>query len=190
VIVGYIDAYRSRFGVEPICRVLSEHGMKIAPSTYYAALHARVSPAALADAYHANALVDLFRVNRSVYGARKLWPAMRRQGHQIGRDQVARLMGLAGLAGVVRGRLPMEQVVANLNRVLRGWGNYVRYGNSSRKFHAVDSYVRLRLARLASVKHGRPGRSWTTRYNYAWSQRLGVAWLVGTVRSGAVYARR
>lgn len=86
--------------------------------------------------------------------------------------------------------LPMEQVVANLNRVLRGWGNYFRYGNSSRKFHAVDSYVRLRLARLASVKHGRPGRNWTTRYNYAWSKRLGVAWLVGTVRSGAVYARR
>jgi RNA-directed DNA polymerase len=86
--------------------------------------------------------------------------------------------------------LPMEWVVTNLNRVLRGWGNYFRYGNSSRQFMAIDSYVRLRLARLASVKHGRPGRNWTTRYNYAWSKRLGVAWLVGTVRSGAVYAKR
>jgi RNA-directed DNA polymerase len=86
--------------------------------------------------------------------------------------------------------LPMEWVVTNLNRVLRGWGNYFRYGNSSRQFMAIDSYVRLRLARLASVKHGRPGRNWTTRYNYAWSQRLGVAWLVGTVRSGAVHAKR
>jgi hypothetical protein len=66
VIVCFIDAYRSRFGVEPICRVLSEHGMKIAPSTYYAALHARVSPAALVDAYRTNALVELFRANRSV----------------------------------------------------------------------------------------------------------------------------
>ena len=70
--------------------------------------------------------------------------------------------------------LPIAQVVANLNPVLRGWGNYYRYGNSSRQFQAIDSYVRRRLARLASVKHGRPGRSWTTRYNYAWSQRLGV----------------
>jgi putative transposase len=104
VIVCYIDAYRSRFGVEPICRVLSEHGMPIAPSTYYAALHARVSPAALVDAYRTNELVDLFRVNRSVYGVRKLWPAMRREGHQVGRDQVARLMGIAGLAGAVRGK--------------------------------------------------------------------------------------
>ena len=80
--------------------------------------------------------------------------------------------------------------MARLNLVLRGWGNYFRYGNSSRQFHAIDSYVRMRLARLASVKHGRPGRSWTTRYNYAWSKRLGVHWLVGTVRSGAVDASR
>jgi putative transposase len=104
VIVGYIDAHRSRFGVEPICRVLSEHGMTIAPSTYYAALRSRVSPAALVDAYRTNALVDLFRVNRSVYGVRKMLPALRREGHQVGRDQVARLMGIAGLAGAVRGK--------------------------------------------------------------------------------------
>jgi RNA-directed DNA polymerase len=52
--------------------------------------------------------------------------------------------------------LPMEWVVTKLNRVLRGWGNYFRYGNSSLQFMAIDSYVRLRLVRLASVKHGRP----------------------------------
>ncbi len=103
MIVCFIDAYRSRFGVEPICRVLSEHGMTIAPSTYYAAQHSRVSPAALVDAYRTNALVDLFRANRSVYGVRKMLPAMLREGHVIGRDQVGRLMGIAGLAGAVRG---------------------------------------------------------------------------------------
>lgn len=86
--------------------------------------------------------------------------------------------------------LPMQEVVARLNLVLRGWGNYFRYGNSSRQFSAVDSYVRMRLAQLASTKHGRQGRNWTTRYNYAWSKRLGVAWLVGTVRSGAAHAPR
>ena len=87
--------------------------------------------------------------------------------------------------------LPLEEVVTTLNRVLRGWGNYFRYGNSSRQFAAVDSYVRQRLARLASVKHGRSGRNWTTTYNYAWSTRLGVHRLVGTVHgSRAVHASR
>lgn len=103
MIVCYIDGHRTRFGVEPICRVLSAHGMQIAPSTYYAAVKTRVSPGDLADAYLANALLDLFRANRSVYGVRKLWPAMRRAGHDVGRDQVARLMRIVGIAGVVRG---------------------------------------------------------------------------------------
>lgn len=103
MIVVYIDAYRDRFGVEPICRVLSEHEMKIAPSTYYAALKARVSAADLADAYLVNALVDLYRGNRSVYGVRKCWKEMRRAGHDVGRDQVGRLMRIAGIEGVVRG---------------------------------------------------------------------------------------
>jgi RNA-directed DNA polymerase len=58
------------------------------------------------------------------------------------------------------------------------------------KFSAVDSYVRMRLAQLASTKHRRPGRNWPAGYNYAWSKRLGVYWLVGTVRSGAVHASR
>ena len=104
MIVVYIDVYRDRFGVEPICRVLSEHGMQIAPSTYYAALARRVSAADLADAYLVNALVDLFRANRRVYGVRKLWHQMRRAGHDVGRDQVGRLMRIAGIEGVTRGK--------------------------------------------------------------------------------------
>jgi transposase InsO family protein len=104
VIVAYIHTHRDRFGVEPICRVLSEHGIKIAPSTYYAAVKTPVSAADLADAYLVNAVVDLFRANRSVYGLRKLYHEMRRAGHDVGRDQVARLMRIAGISGVVRGR--------------------------------------------------------------------------------------
>jgi putative transposase len=104
VIVAYIDGHRARFGVEPICRVLSEHGMQIAPSTYYAALKARVSASDLADAYLVNALVDLYRANRSVYGCRKLWHQLRRGGHLVGRDQVGRLMRIAGIVGAVRGK--------------------------------------------------------------------------------------
>jgi transposase InsO family protein len=104
VIVAYIDAYKDRFGIEPICRVLSEHDVAIAPSTYHAAKTTPVSARDLADAYLTNALIDIFRANRRVYGLRKLWHAMRRAGYDIGRDQTARLMHIAGVTGVVRGR--------------------------------------------------------------------------------------
>jgi putative transposase len=78
--------------------------MPIAPSTYYQRSACPVSAAELADAHAANALVDLYRAHRGVYGVRKLWHAARRAGHAWGRDQVGRLMGIAGLDGVRRGR--------------------------------------------------------------------------------------
>jgi len=104
VIVTFIDIYRARFGLSPICAVLTQHGISIAPSTYYARRSMPVTPAELEDAYLANTLVTLHRENWSVYGVHKLWHVARRQGLELGRDQVARLMGIAGLAGVVRGR--------------------------------------------------------------------------------------
>jgi Group II intron, maturase-specific domain len=52
-----------------------------------------------------------------------------------------------------------------LNPVLCGWGEYFRYGNSSRKFNQVDGYVHLRMAKLASVKHGLSGFNWATRFD-------------------------
>ena len=78
--------------------------------------------------------------------------------------------------------LDMAAVVENLNPVLRGWGSYFRYGNSARKFDAIDSYVHERLARLASIKHGRSGRNWATRFTYGWLTSLGIHRLAGTVR--------
>ena len=104
MIVDYIEAHRARFGVEPICTVLSVHGVKIAPSSYYERRRQPVTEAELEDAYLANALVTLWGENWGVYGARKLWKAAGHAGLEVGRDQVARLMGLAGIRGVVRGR--------------------------------------------------------------------------------------
>ena len=86
--------------------------------------------------------------------------------------------------------LPLETVVKRLNLVLRGWGNYFRVGNSARKFGHIDSYVHERLAILASNKHGRSGRSWTTRFNGEWRRRLGVYTLDGTVSYGTAHAPR
>jgi hypothetical protein len=99
VIVDYIESYRDQFGVEPICTVLSEHGCTIAPSTYYQRRRRPVTAAELAEAYLVNALVDLHRDNWAVYGVRKLRHAARRAGIKVGRDQVGRLMGIAGING-------------------------------------------------------------------------------------------
>jgi putative transposase len=131
VIVDYIDAHKDRFGVVPICTVLSGHGLPIAPSTYYRVRALRAGPgvsdADLADAYAANAVLDCWRANRGVYGVRKLWHAMRRQGHALGRDQVARLMGIVGVQGARRGvhRTVTTQRAAGAARhpdlVRRGW---------------------------------------------------------------------
>ena len=78
----------------------------------------------------------------------------------------------------------LETAVIRLNPVLRGWGNYFRYGNSARKFTTVDSYVHMRLARLASVKHGLRRRNWSrdNRFNLEWLAGLEVYRLTGTVR--------
>ena len=75
----------------------------------------------------------------------------------------------------------LEHVVADLNPVLRGWGAYFRYGNSTRKFSAIDSHVTQRMAKLASVKHGLRGWNWTTRFTYRWLNQLGIYRLAGTV---------
>jgi putative transposase len=99
VIVDYIDEHRDEFGVEPICRVL-----QVAPSTYYAAKARPQSARAMRDAVMIPILVALWTANYRVYGAHKLWKAARRAGHDIGRDQVARLMRAAGIEGVRRRR--------------------------------------------------------------------------------------
>lgn len=76
----------------------------------------------------------------------------------------------------------LRYVIEDLNPVLRGWGNYFRHGNSSRKFALVDSYVHLRLSKLASAKYGL--RDWNrgSRFGYAWLTSLGVYRLTGKVR--------
>ncbi len=78
----------------------------MAPSTYYAAKsrEQRPSPRAVRDAVMIQVLMTLWIANRKVYGAHKLWKAARRAGHDIGRDQVARLMRAASIRGVSRRR--------------------------------------------------------------------------------------
>jgi putative transposase len=97
--VRFIDQNRCDFGVEPICKEL-----QVAPSTYYAAKSRQPSARAVRDAVMIPLLVALWQANYSVYGTRKLWKAAIRAGHDVGRDQVARLMHTAQICGVRRGK--------------------------------------------------------------------------------------
>ena len=83
----------------------------------------------------------------------------------------------------------VESVAANVSRVLRGWGAYFRYGNSTRKFGVLDRYVHQRMVIFASNKHGLRGHRWR-RFDEAWLRGLGVYRLTGTVRYGTAHAWR
>src|SRR5450631_4925660 len=107
VVIVFVDAHRARFGVAPICRVLSQHGVPIAPSTYYAARSRLRSARSIGDEA---ILAEVTRVHsdpaigRGLYGARKVWHQLRREGTTVGRCRVERLMRIAGLQGVRRGK--------------------------------------------------------------------------------------
>ena len=95
----YINQHRDRFGVEPICRAL-----QIAPSSSEAAKRRQPSARAISDAELAPKVLRAWKDNYQVYGARKLWKQLRREGETVGRDRVARLMRTLGIAGAVRGK--------------------------------------------------------------------------------------
>jgi putative transposase len=107
--VRFIDEHRHdlfegrELGVEPICRVLSEHGCKIAPATYWAAVKRPASPRAVRDAELTAQIRRVHEANYGVYGARKVWRQLNREGIEVARCTVERLMGQAGLVGAVRG---------------------------------------------------------------------------------------
>jgi putative transposase len=102
--IGFIDDYRGAYGVEPICRVL-----KIAPSTYHAHDARRRCPDTAPPRVQRDAVlrVEIRRVfdeNFEVYGVRKVWRQLVREGEDVARCTVARLMSRMGLQGVIRGR--------------------------------------------------------------------------------------
>ena len=73
-------------------------------------------------------------------------------------------------------------IVSELNRVLRGWCSYFRWGNSARQFSWIDEYVRERLALFDSKKRGWHGRKWGRAHGHAWFGGLGIFTLSGTIR--------
>jgi putative transposase len=97
--IRFIDAYRERFGVEPICRTL-----QVAPSSYYAARSRSPSARSLNDETLKDIIIRVHRAHFGVYGIRKVWRTLRRLGVEAGRDQVRRLMREVDLRGATRAK--------------------------------------------------------------------------------------
>jgi putative transposase len=97
--VAFIDEYRNSFGVEPICVTL-----QVAPSTYYGARARPPSQRSIDDAWLSGQIKRVWKENYEVYGARKVWRQLNREGIACGRDRVERLMKALGIAGVRRGK--------------------------------------------------------------------------------------
>jgi len=116
VICRFIDDHKDRFGVQSICRVLSEHGVPIAPRTYYAWRSRPPSKRALSDLVLTQVLAGYYVpkprpgkepkwARESLYGARKMWAQLNTvDGIQVARCTVERLMRINGWQGVTRTR--------------------------------------------------------------------------------------
>ncbi len=110
--IAFIDDHRGAYGVEPICKVLP-----IAPSTYRAHVAQRRDPGKLSrrakrDAALKPEIARVFAENFEVYGVRKVWRQLGREGMPVARCTVERLMRSMGLQGVVRGK-PVRTTISD-----------------------------------------------------------------------------
>ena len=109
---AFIDEHREVYGVEPICRVLP-----IAPSTYHERVAQRRDPARLSDRARRDRdlkpeVLRVFAENFGVYGVRKVWRQMNREGFAVARCTIERLMRDLGLQGVIRGK-PVRTTISD-----------------------------------------------------------------------------
>src|SRR5438093_633031 len=116
--IAFIDDHRGAHGVEPICK-----GLPIAPSTYHAHVAKRRDPARLSARARQDAALKIevrrvFDQNFSVYGVRKVWRQLKREGFDVARCTVARLMRDMALQGVIRGKAA-QRPLDHVNRQFR-----------------------------------------------------------------------
>jgi transposase InsO family protein len=110
--IAFIDDHRAAYGVEPICKVLP-----IAPSTYHEHAARRADPAKLSarakrDVALRAEIRRVFAANFEVYGVRKVWRQLQREGSDVARCTIERLMRSMGLCGAVRGK-PVRTTVSD-----------------------------------------------------------------------------
>lgn len=144
---AFIDAHREDYGVEPICKVLP-----IAPSTYHERVAQRRDPTRLSararrDQDLKPEVVRVFAENFGVYGVRKVWRQMNREGFAVARCTVERLMRDLGLQGVIRGK-PVRTTISNKAAPCP-------LDHVNRQFHAPAPNM-LWVSELASPPFGSP----------------------------------
>jgi transposase InsO family protein len=110
--IAFIDDHRGEHGVEPICAVLP-----IAPSTYHNHAARRADPSLLPrratrDAGLMPLIARVFEENFEVYGVRKVWRQLQREGQEVARCTIERLMQSMGLQGVIRGK-PVKTTISD-----------------------------------------------------------------------------
>ena len=158
---AFIDEHRGVYGVEPICRVLP-----IAPSTYYAHAARQADPQRRSardqrDRALAREIERVWNENFRVYGVRKVWRQLRREGFDVARCTVERLMKRLGLRGVIRGK-GVRTTVSDANAPC-----------------PLDHVRRI-------FKAGRPNQLWVSDFTYVstWQGMVYVAFVID------VFARR
>jgi transposase InsO family protein len=185
--VAFIDDHRVTYGVEPICAVLP-----IAPSTYYAAKAQQTDPTrrsrrAQRDDVLRGEIRRVWHANLEVYGAKKVWRQLHREGVAVARCTVARLMRDLGLQGVVRGRrsrttIPDEAAARPADLVKRNftvmrpnqlWVSDLTYVATWRGFvyvaFVIDAFAR-RIVGWRASSSLRSDLAWMR-----WSKRFGIA---------------
>ena len=104
--VAFVDSHQAEYGVQPVLQALEHTPAQIAPSTYYAAKTRPASARSRRDAALIEMIKQIHAENYGVYGARKIWHEMHRQGVQVARCTVERLMRQIGLRGLLRDTSP------------------------------------------------------------------------------------
>ena len=182
--IAFVDAHRALYGVEPICKVLP-----IAPSTYREAAARRRDPERLPararrDAVLKIAIERVFTENFRVYGVRKVWRQLLREGVAVARCTVGRLMKSPGLQGAIRGK-PMRTTISDkgapcpldrVNRQFRApapnrlWVSDFTYVSTWSGFvyvaFVIDAYAR-RIVGWRSAAERMPASS-STRWSRRW----------------------
>src|SRR5699024_12082242 len=99
---AFIDEHKDELGVEPICRILSDAGVQVAASSYYARKNRAESARSIADRKWDTRIVETHEANRGLYGARKMWKVL---GAMYPEDRVAGCTVERRVAGLGRSGL-------------------------------------------------------------------------------------
>ena len=165
--IRFIDEYRDRFSIEFICETLNTHrvGGFITSRGYRQSKARGMSARSLRDAALVAHIAEVHEENFGVYGIRKMWHALRREGIDIGREQTARLMRLAGVSGKGKGKSPIT--------TRKPKGPDLRPDLVNRKFNA-PAPARLWVADITYVRT-RKGFVYTAFVTDVFSRRI-VGW--------------